>query len=40
VDDYAIPVCEQAIGDYRQRHGINDPIVEIDWPDVYRRKGK
>jgi O-methyltransferase/8-demethyl-8-(2,3-dimethoxy-alpha-L-rhamnosyl)tetracenomycin-C 4'-O-methyltransferase len=39
VDDYGVvPACKQAITDYRDRHGIIDPIVPIDGVGVYWRK--
>lgn len=40
IDDFgAVPACADAVRDFRQRRGINDPIVEIDWTGVYWRKG-
>ena len=39
VDDFgAINACQKAIADYRDRHGINAPIVRVDWTGVYWRK--
>ncbi len=39
VDDYhAIPACRQAIGDYRDAHGIEEEIHQIDWTGSYWRK--
>lgn len=39
VDDYeALEVCRKAVGDYRAKHGIEDPIIPIDWTAVYWRK--
>jgi O-methyltransferase len=39
VDDYgAIPACRQAVTDYRGRHGIADPIHEIDWTGAYWKR--
>jgi hypothetical protein len=36
VDDYgAFPSCRQAIEDYRQEHGISEPIQHIDWTGVF-----
>ena len=36
VDDYRIiPACKKAVDDYRARHGITVPLVEIDWNAVY-----
>jgi len=39
VDDYlAVKACEQAVTDYRTKHGINAPIVDIDGTGVFWRK--
>jgi O-methyltransferase len=39
VDDYgSIPACKQATDDFRDRRGIKDEIVTIDWAGVYWRK--
>jgi O-methyltransferase len=39
VDDYgAIPACRQAVEDYRRRHAITEPLVEIDWSGVFWRR--
>lgn len=38
VDDYSISACRNAIEDYRQLHGITDPIQKIDWTGVYWKK--
>jgi O-methyltransferase len=39
VDDYgAVPACKRATEDYRNRNGIKEPIVTIDWTGVYWRK--
>jgi O-methyltransferase len=36
VDDYGvIPACKQAVEDFRQRIGITEPLVTIDWSGVY-----
>lgn len=36
VDDYNwVPVCKQAVTDYREQHGITEPIQEIDDAGVY-----
>jgi O-methyltransferase len=41
VDDYgAIPACRQAVEDYRRRHAITEPLVEIDWSGVFWRRDK
>jgi len=40
VDDYgAIPACRAAVHDYREAHGIGEPIGEIDWTGAFWRKG-
>lgn len=40
VDDYgAVPACRKAVDDFRSRHGINEPIKEIDWTGVFWQKG-
>jgi O-methyltransferase len=39
VDDYGcFEACRAAVHDYRERHGIREPIAEIDWAGVYWRK--
>ena len=39
VDDYgAWEPCRKAVHDFRDRHGITDEIVEVDWTGVYWRK--
>jgi O-methyltransferase len=39
VDDYhAYHACSQAVTDYRDAHGITEPIEPIDWTGVYWRK--
>jgi O-methyltransferase len=38
VDDYNLPMCVKAITDYRNQHGITDPIVKVDEAAVYWRK--
>ena len=38
VDDYALEPCRRAVGDFRDRRGIADPIVDIDGSGVYWRK--
>ena len=39
VDDFgAIPACKQAVDDYRERNGIKETMVEIDWTGVFWRK--
>jgi len=39
VDDYkAVPACAKAVEAYRARHGITEPIIEIDWAGVFWKK--
>ena len=39
VDDYQdIAACRRAVHDFRDRRGINDPIIPIDWTGVYWKK--
>lgn len=39
VDDYgALANCRAAVHDFRTRHGIDDPIRNIDWTGVYWRR--
>lgn len=39
IDDYgAIPSCALAVSDFRAKHGINDPIHEVDWTGVWWQK--
>ncbi|MDX2032059.1 MAG: TylF/MycF/NovP-related O-methyltransferase [Blastocatellia bacterium] len=41
VDDYGyIESCRQAVSDYRDRHGITDEILPIDWTGVYWRRAR
>jgi SAM-dependent methyltransferase len=41
IDDYGcLPQCRQAVSDFRERHGIAEPIQQIDWTGVYWRKGR
>jgi O-methyltransferase len=36
VDDYgAIPACKQAVDDYRDDHGIDERLEQVDWTGVY-----
>lgn len=39
IDDYGLAPCAQAVHDYREKHGIEEPIEKIDWCGVYWRKG-
>ncbi len=39
VDDYGcLPMCKQAIIDFRAQRGINDTIEEVDWTGAFWRK--
>jgi len=39
VDDYgAVSGCRAAVEDFRSAEGITEPLEEIDWSSVYRRK--
>ncbi len=39
IDDFGyIPACAQAVNDYRELHGITDPIHKIDYTGVYWKK--
>ena len=38
IDDYAIPVCRQAVSDYRNENGITTALVDIDGSAVFWRK--
>lgn len=39
VDDWgAVPACKQAVVDYRNEQGVEDPIQEIDWTGVFWRR--
>jgi O-methyltransferase len=35
IDDYGgLPACRQAVHDYREKHGITEKIVPVDWTGV------
>jgi O-methyltransferase len=38
IDDYGLPMCQEAVKDYRARMGIADKIIAIDDEGVYWRK--
>ncbi|GAA2809047.1 TylF/MycF/NovP-related O-methyltransferase [Kitasatospora sp. CM 4170] len=38
VDDYNIEPCRQAVADFRERHGVREPIVPIDGHGVHWRR--
>ena len=38
IDDYNLPNCRRAVNDYRQEHGITEPICGIDgWGSFWRK---
>lgn len=39
IDDYgAVPGCRRATDDFRSRHSIIEPILQIDWSGIFWRK--
>jgi O-methyltransferase len=39
IDDYgAVPGCRRATDDFRVRHSITEPMINIDWAGIYWRK--
>jgi len=38
IDDYALPMCKQAVDDYRSQNGVASPLERIDWSGVFWRK--
>ena len=39
IDDYRhLPACQQAVDDYRSRHGVKAPIQPIDWTGCFWQK--
>jgi O-methyltransferase len=40
IDDYGWENCRQAVEDYRDRHGISEPIERIDWVGAYWRRSR
>ncbi|MCX7153222.1 MAG: class I SAM-dependent methyltransferase, partial [Proteobacteria bacterium] len=38
IDDYILPKCRAAIGDFRRAKGISETIIDIDGAGVYWRK--
>lgn len=38
VDDYALKGCRQAVTDYRAKHELTSPLIEIDWSGAFWRK--
>jgi hypothetical protein len=40
IDDFhSLPHCRRAVRDYREAHGIEDEMHQIDWTGAYWRKG-
>lgn len=35
IDDYDIKACRQAVHDYREAHGVHEPIQRIDWTGAF-----
>ena len=40
VDDFCLRTCRMAILDFREKHGITEPIWRADWCGVYWKKGR
>jgi hypothetical protein len=41
IDDWgAVPACQQAVKDFREKNNITEEIKEIDWTGVYWKKLK
>jgi Macrocin-O-methyltransferase (TylF) len=38
IDDYKIPACQKAVHEYRDRHGITEPLQDIDEYSVFWRR--
>jgi hypothetical protein len=38
IDDYILPACRQAVDDFRDRQGINEPFHDVDGAAVYWRR--
>jgi O-methyltransferase len=38
IDDFCIPNCAEAVHDYRKKHAVKEPIIDIDGTGVYWRK--
>jgi hypothetical protein len=39
IDDYnALANCKAAVDNYRERSGITDPILTVDWSRVYWKR--
>jgi O-methyltransferase len=40
IDDYVLPNCRKAVDDYRDAHGIHEPVRAIDATSSYWRNGE
>ena len=40
VDDYGFDPCRQAVADYREANGIDEPIETIDWLGAFWRRAR
>lgn len=40
IDDYALVRCKQAVTDYREKHKITEPLIQVDQDCVYWKKEK
>lgn len=39
VDDYGcVPACKLAVDEFREEHGVTEPLAKIDWTGVFWRK--
>jgi hypothetical protein len=38
IDDYAFDACRQAVEDFRDANGIDEPLSPVDWTGVYWRR--
>lgn len=38
VDDYILPACRQAVDDFREQQGINEPLHDVDGAAAYCKR--
>ena len=38
IDDWNVPMCREAVEDYRDKHDIDEPFIDIDGHSMYWRK--
>jgi hypothetical protein len=38
IDDYSLEPCQRAVDEFRERHGITEPIEQVDWTSVRWRR--